>query len=196
MYVLYLNDENTCKSNGLSFQIQPHIGKMDLINILTLYKSLFITYIDSNIFIIIDKCLLASGYTLTTSSDNATVGLDFTFTCVTTETVIIFTRNSTTVCIMTGGNSDGTCVFTGGCITDYTYACNPTTNTYTVTIPGSYRTGSLHRTTGNVIIHLEEEDQVLRYFMLMVSYYLLFSHFFVITTLVDIVIPRQVPKLL
>ena len=48
---------------------------------------------------------------------------------------------------MTGGNSDGTCVFAGGCITDYTYACNPTTNTYTVTIPGSYLTGSLHRTT-------------------------------------------------
>ena len=42
---------------------------MDLINILTLCKSLFITYINSNIYILIDKCLLVSGYTLTTSSD-------------------------------------------------------------------------------------------------------------------------------
>jgi hypothetical protein len=58
---------------------------MDLINIVTLYKSLFINYINTNIYIIIDKSLLVSGFTLTTSSDNATVGLDFTFTCVTTE---------------------------------------------------------------------------------------------------------------
>ena len=42
---------------------------MDLINILTLCKSLSITYINSNIYILIDKCLLVSGYTLTTSSD-------------------------------------------------------------------------------------------------------------------------------
>ena len=119
---------------------------MDLINILTLYKSLFITYINSNIYLLIDKFLLVSGDTLTTSSDNATVELDFTFTCVTTNTLIVFTRNITTVCTITGSNSDGTCVFNGGYITDYTYTCNSTTDTYTVTIPGSYLTDSLHRT--------------------------------------------------
>jgi hypothetical protein len=81
---------------------------MNLINIITLYKSLFITYINSNIYILIDKCLLVSGYTLTTSSDKATVGLDFTFTCVTTETYITFNRDSTTVCFITGSNTDDT----------------------------------------------------------------------------------------
>jgi hypothetical protein len=119
---------------------------MDLINILTLYKSLFITNINSNIYILIDKCLLVSGYTLTTSSDNATIGLDFTFKCVTTETVITFGRDNINVCTITGRNTDGTCDFGGGYITDYTYTCNPTTNTYTLTIPGSYLTESLHGT--------------------------------------------------
>jgi hypothetical protein len=81
------------------------------------------------------------------SSDNATIGLDVTFTCVTTETVIIFGRDGATVCIIVGGNTDGTCVFGGGYQTDYTYTCNPTTNTYTVTIPGSYLTDNLHGTS-------------------------------------------------
>jgi hypothetical protein len=120
---------------------------MDLINILTLNKSLFITYINSNIYIIIDKCLLVSGYTLRTSSDKATVGLDFTFTCITTETFIIFNRDSSTVCFITGRNTDGTCALDGGSISDYTYTCNTTTNAYTVTIPGSYLIESLHGTT-------------------------------------------------
>jgi hypothetical protein len=120
---------------------------MDLINIITLYKSLFITYINSNIYLLIDKCLLVSGYTLTTSSEKPTVGLDFTFTCVTTNTLIVFTRDITTVCTITGGNTDGTCVFNGGYITYYSYTCNPTTETYTVTIPGSYLTERLHGTT-------------------------------------------------
>jgi hypothetical protein len=119
---------------------------MDFINILTLYKSLFINYINLNIYIVIDKCLLIAGFTLTTSSDNATVGLDFTFTCVTTETSILFTRDGTEVCSVTGGNAGGTCVFDGNYITDYTYTCNPTTDTYTVTIPGSYLTERLHGT--------------------------------------------------
>ena len=74
---------------------------MDLINILTLYKLLFINYINSSIYILIDKCLLVSGFTLTTSSDNATVGLDFTFICVTTESCIAFTRDTTTACTIT-----------------------------------------------------------------------------------------------
>ena len=119
---------------------------MDLINILTLYKSLFITNISSNIYLLIDKFLLVSGYTLTTSSDNATVELDFTFTCVTTNTLIVFNRDRDTVCIIIGSNTDGTCGLNGGYIADYTYTCNPTTNTYTVTIPGSYLTESLHET--------------------------------------------------
>ena len=92
-------------------------------------------------------CVQFVGYTLTTSSDKATVGLDFTFACVTTEAFILFTRDSTNVCTITGGNTDGTCVFAGGYITYYTYTCNPTTDTYTVTIPGSYLTDSLHGTT-------------------------------------------------
>ena len=137
---------------------------MDLINILTLYKSLFITYINSNIYILIDKCLLVSGYTLTTSSDNATVGLDFTFTCVTTNTVIVFLRDITNVCTITGGNTDGTCVISGGYNTDYTYTCNRTTNTYTVTIPGSDMTESLHGTTwrfGNPYGGVESNTKIL-----------------------------------
>ena len=119
---------------------------MNLINIITLYKSLFITYINSNIYILIDKCLLVSGYTLTTSSDKATVGLDFTFTCVTTETYIIFNRDDSTICFITSSNTDDTCALDPGYITNYAYTCNHTTNTYTVTIPGSYLTDSLHRT--------------------------------------------------
>ena len=70
-----------------------------------------------------------------------------TFTCVTTYTLILFNKDSTTVCTITGSNTDGTCVLDGGYITDYTYTCNTTTNTYTLTIPGSYLTESLHGTT-------------------------------------------------
>ena len=92
-------------------------------------------------------CVQFVGYNLTTSSEKATVGLYYTFTCVTTETVIIFTRDTTNICTITGGNTDGTCVFHGGYITYYTYTCNPTSNTYTVTIPGSDMTTSLHGTT-------------------------------------------------
>ena len=92
-------------------------------------------------------CVQFSGFTLTTSSDNATIGLEFSFTCVTTNDVILFTRDIFTVCTITGCNTDGTCVLDGSYNTDYTYTCNPTANTYTVTIPGSYMTDSLHRTT-------------------------------------------------
>jgi hypothetical protein len=69
-----------------------------------------------------------------------------TFTCVTTETSILFTRDGTDVCSITGGNAGGTCVFDGNYIQDYTYTCNPTNNAYTVTIPGSYLTERLHGT--------------------------------------------------
>ena len=88
-----------------------------------------------------------SGYTLTTSSDKATIGQYLTFTCVTTYTLILFNKDSTTVCFISGSNTDGTCVLDGGYITDYTYTCNTTTNTYTLTIPRSYLTESLHGTT-------------------------------------------------
>jgi hypothetical protein len=54
-----------------------------------------------------------------------------------------FIRDVTAVCTITGGNTDNTCVFSGYYIPDYAYTCNPTTNTYTVTIPGSYLTDSL-----------------------------------------------------
>ena len=92
-------------------------------------------------------CLRFAGYTLTTSSDNATVGLDFTFTCVTADTTLSLSRDSTNVCVITGVNTDGTCAFGGGYITNYTYTCNPTTNTYTVTLPGYTMIESLHGTT-------------------------------------------------
>jgi hypothetical protein len=169
---------------------------MDLINILTLYTSLSITYINSNIYILIDKCLLVSGYTLTTSSDNATVGLDFTFTCVTTDTLLSFGRSSTTVCTITGSNTDGTCVLEPGYITDYTYTCSPTTNTYIVTIPGTYLTESLHRTTW-MCENPFGEGAPSNAKILHVNGELLFSFFpfSVIATLVNIIIPQHVPKL-
>ena len=80
-------------------------------------------------------------------SDKATIGLYFTFTCVTTCTLILFNKDSTTVCFISGSNTDGRCVLDGGYITCYTYTCNTTTNTYTLTIPRSYLTESLHGTT-------------------------------------------------
>ena len=91
-------------------------------------------------------CVQFVGYTLSTSSENATAGLNFTFTCDTMHTVLSFTKNTDTVCTVTGGNTDGACDFSGSPISDYIYTCNPTTNTYTVTIPGSYVTDSLHGT--------------------------------------------------
>jgi hypothetical protein len=57
-----------------------------------------------------------------------------------------FIRDVTAVCTITGGNTNNTCVFDGAYNTDYAYTCNNTTNTYTVTIPGSYLTDSLHGT--------------------------------------------------
>ena len=180
---------------SLSFQNQPHNDKMDLINILTLYKSLFINYINTNIYIIIDKSLLLSGFTLTTSSDNATVGLDFTFTCVATETVIVFKRDSNRVCIITGSNTDGTCVLHGVYITDYTYTCNPTTNTYAVTIPGSYLTESLHGTIWKC--YYPDVGEASNTKILFVKGELFsFFIFFVIRALVNVIILRHMTKLL
>ena len=169
---------------------------MDLINILTLYKSLFITYINSNIYILIDKCLLVSGYTLTTSSDNATIGLDFTFTCVSTDTSIIFNRDSTTVCVITDSNTDGTCVFDGGYITDYTYTCNTTTNTYTLAIPGSYLTESLHGTKWRCENPFGGGESNTKILYVNCELFFLIFLMFVITTLVNIIFPRHAPKLL
>jgi hypothetical protein len=166
---------------------------MDLINILTLYKSLFINYINTNIYIIIDKSLLLSGFTLTTSSDNATVGLDFTFTCVTTERYITFKRDSNGVCGTIGSNTDGTCVLLRCYITNYTYTCNLTTNTYAVTIPGSYLTESLHGTTW-ICGHLfgpEASNTKILY----VNGELFFI-IFVIRALVNVIILRHMTKLL
>jgi hypothetical protein len=51
------------------------------------------------------------------------------------------------VYFISGSNTDGTCVLDEGYITYYTYTCNNTTNTYTLTIPRSYLTESLHGTT-------------------------------------------------
>ena len=117
------------------------------------------------------------------SSDNATMGLDVTFTCVITENVIAFGRDSSTVCIIAGRNRDGTCVFVGYCNTDYTYTCNPTTNTYTVTIPGSYLTESLHGTTwkcqnpfggGSNTKKLYVNGELV-FFLLLFGYYIVFN---------------------
>ena len=73
-------------------------------------------------------CLLLAGSTLTTSTDKATVGQYFTFTCVSTDTFIIFDRDSTNICVIIGGDTDGTCVLDETYETNYTYTCNPTTN--------------------------------------------------------------------
>jgi hypothetical protein len=51
------------------------------------------------------------------------------------QSFIAFTRDTTTACTITGGNTDGICMLTGSYIAHYAYTCNPTTNTYTVTIP-------------------------------------------------------------
>ena len=166
---------------------------MDLINILTLHKSLFINYINTDIYIIIDNRLLLSGFTLTTSSDNATVGLNFTFTCVTTETLIIFKRDSNRVCGIIGSNTDGTCVLHGDYNTDYTYTCNRITNTYAVTIPGSYLTESLHGTTWmcGYLFGPEASNTKILY----VNGELFFI-IFVIRALVNVIILRHMTKLL
>jgi hypothetical protein len=57
---------------------------------------------------------LVSGYTLTIWSDKATIGLYFTFTCVTTCTLILFNKDSITVYFISGSNTDGTCVVDEG----------------------------------------------------------------------------------
>jgi hypothetical protein len=57
-------------------------------------------------------------------------------------TLILFNKDSTTICFISDSNTDGTCVLDGGYITYYTYTCNTTTNTYTLTIPRSYLTES------------------------------------------------------
>ena len=92
-------------------------------------------------------CVQFIGYALTTTSEKATVGLYFTFTCLTTETLVTFKIFTTNVCTITGSNTDGTCALDGSYNTDYIYTCNPTTDTYTVTILGYYLTDSLHETT-------------------------------------------------
>jgi hypothetical protein len=58
----------------------------------------------------------------------------------------MFESDSNRVCDIIGSNTDGTCELLGNYNTDYTCTCNPTTNTYTVTITGSYLTESLHGT--------------------------------------------------
>jgi hypothetical protein len=74
---------------------------MDLINILTLYKSLFINYINSSIYILIDKCLLVSGFTLTTSSDNATDSYGVCVSCrVTCVCIICYVTSCKHTCTM------------------------------------------------------------------------------------------------
>ena len=111
------------------------------------FDSAIVLFCFTVFYFIINTSPLILGYTLTTSSDTATTELDFAFTCVTTDTSLMFGIDNTNVCVITGVNADGTCILDGTYITDYTYTCNPTTNTYTVTIPGSYLTEHLHGTT-------------------------------------------------
>jgi hypothetical protein len=125
----------------------------------------------------------------------------FVITCVTGKTVttekdISFNRDSNTVCTITGSNTDGTCVLELGYTTDYAYTCNPTSTTYTVTIPGSSLTDNLHGTTwicGNPFGGAGSNTKIL---YVNGELFFLFFLFFVITTLVNIIIPRHVPKLL
>ena len=124
------------------------------------------------------------------SSENAIVGLDYNFTCVTTERYIVFTRDKDTICIITSGNSNGTCAFIGEYIANYTYTCNLATYTYTVAIPGSYLTDSLHGTTWqcNDLFGGPSSNTMLLY----VNGELFFFFFFVITALYMVFCIRRV----
>jgi hypothetical protein len=87
-------------------------------------------------------------------------------------------------------------VLAGGYITDYTYTCNPTTNTYNVTIPGSYLTDSLHGTTWRCEDPFGGGGSSTKILYVNGELFFLFFLMFVITTLVNIIFPRHAPKLL
>jgi hypothetical protein len=110
----------------------------------------------------------------------------------TTAYYIIFTRDSNRVCFIYGSNTDGTCVLDGDNNTNYTYTCNPTTNTYALTIPGSYLTESLHGTAWICENAFRPETSNTK--ILYVNGELFFI-FFVIRALVNVIIFRHMTKL-
>ncbi|XP_063442083.1 hemicentin-1-like [Mytilus trossulus] len=81
---------------------------------------------------------------LTSSSDGASVGVDFTLSCQSNVLSIVFNRDGNVVCTITGDNSDGTCRFFGDCNQNYQYRCNDSAGVYNLTIPSSYDIDTLH----------------------------------------------------
>ncbi|XP_063442082.1 hemicentin-1-like [Mytilus trossulus] len=86
----------------------------------------------------------ANAITLTSSSDGASVGVDFTLSCQSNVLSIVFNRDGNVVCTITGDNSDGTCRFFGDCNNNYQYHCNDSIGVYDLTIPSSYDIDTLH----------------------------------------------------
>ncbi|CAC5419490.1 unnamed protein product [Mytilus coruscus] len=84
--------------------------------------------------------VLFVAFVLTTSSERATVGLDFNFTCNSTDnTIVSIIRNSTYECII---SNDDTCTLHFH-NPDYNYTCY--NNSIILTIPGTYDIDILHK---------------------------------------------------
>ncbi|CAC5414995.1 unnamed protein product [Mytilus coruscus] len=86
----------------------------------------------------------ATAINLSSSSDTASVGVDFTFSCVSNAKVIVFARDGKTVCVIPGAYPNGTCNFFGEYNKDYTYRCNNSTGVYNLTISSSFDIDTLH----------------------------------------------------
>ncbi|CAC5371813.1 unnamed protein product [Mytilus coruscus] len=91
-----------------------------------------------------DSIIMDRSVTLISSSDRATIGVSFTFTCATNARAITFQNDGLAECTITGGDGNGTCSYAGECNTDYKYYCNNITDTYKLTIPSSYDIYTLH----------------------------------------------------
>ncbi|CAC5421801.1 HMCN [Mytilus coruscus] len=80
------------------------------------------------------------------SSEKATLGVDFTITCVSNDRAIVFRRNVTNECTIAGGYSNGTCNLIGEYNHNYKYNCNNSTGEYmyNLTIPSSFNIDTLH----------------------------------------------------
>lgn len=90
--------------------------------------------------------LLSSAIRLIFSSEKATLGVDFTITCVSNVRAIYFRRDVTNERTIAGGQSNGTCNFIGEYNHNYKYDCNNSTGEYmyNLTIPSSFNINTLH----------------------------------------------------
>lgn len=87
-------------------------------------------------------------FQLTTSSRRATTGVNFSFTCTTVQTFVVFNKDGGPYCVVNGVQND-TCKLDSSCSSNNTHSCNITTGTYTFTIPGAFVTDSLHNSKWN-----------------------------------------------